>query len=199
MDSESCLCADQLLGSRVPAQQAQSCRRSAVPKCAQFSDVYCFSHAMAATATAPKPTCPAAVGHCCYWTCRGCWNWSRLDGTSTAAERADMIDRFNDPAGSQFLFLLSLRAGGVGLNLQSADTVIMYDTDWNPQIDLQVRWGGGQERGRGALSWAGLCSQNTKSFFVIGVLFFWERLLRDWEAVAEEGKVAVRPLTCSHR
>jgi SNF2 family DNA or RNA helicase len=50
-----------------------------------------------------------------------------------------MIDKFNDPNGGQFLFLLSLRAGGVGLNLQSADTVIMYDTDWNPQIDLQVR------------------------------------------------------------
>ena len=49
-----------------------------------------------------------------------------------------MIERFNDPASGQFLFLLSLRAGGVGLNLQSADTVIMYDTDWNPQIDLQV-------------------------------------------------------------
>lgn len=37
-----------------------------------------------------------------------------------------------------FLFLLSIRAGGVGLNLQAADTVIMYDSDWNPQIDLQV-------------------------------------------------------------
>lgn len=37
-----------------------------------------------------------------------------------------------------FVFLLSIRAGGVGLNLQAADTVIMYDTDWNPQIDLQV-------------------------------------------------------------
>lgn len=43
-------------------------------------------------------------------------------------------------AGSNvFLFLLSIRAGGVGLNLQAADTVIMYDTDWNPQIDLQAQ------------------------------------------------------------
>jgi SNF2 family DNA or RNA helicase len=39
------------------------------------------------------------------------------------------------PADSDaFVFLLSVRAGGVGLNLQSADTVIMYDTDWNPQV-----------------------------------------------------------------
>ena len=37
------------------------------------------------------------------------------------------------------VFLLSVRAGGVGLNLQAADTVIMYDTDWNPQIDLQAQ------------------------------------------------------------
>ncbi len=37
------------------------------------------------------------------------------------------------------VFLLSMRAGGVGLNLQAADTVIMYDTDWNPQIDLQAQ------------------------------------------------------------
>lgn len=74
---------------------------------------------------------------------RGCWSWSRLDGNSTAAERAELIDRFNDPTGGQFLFLLSLRAGGVGLNLQSADTVIMYDTDWNPAIDSQVGGGSG--------------------------------------------------------
>lgn len=48
------------------------------------------------------------------------------------------------PAAGVFVFLLSIRAGGVGLNLQAADTVIMYDTDWNPQIDLQVTgWEGG--------------------------------------------------------
>ncbi|KAL6750745.1 P-loop containing nucleoside triphosphate hydrolase protein, partial [Haematococcus lacustris] len=40
---------------------------------------------------------------------------------------------------SPWLFLLSLRAGGVGLNLQAADTIIMYDTDWNPQADLQAQ------------------------------------------------------------
>jgi hypothetical protein len=55
---------------------------------------------------------------------------------------------------SCFVFLLSLKAGGVGLNLQAADTVIMYDSDWNPQNDLQV-WGkggaaGGRKGGRGA-------------------------------------------------
>lgn len=79
-----------------------------------------------------------------------------------------MIDRFNDPAGGQFLFLLSLRAGGVGLNLQSADTVIMYDTDWNPQIDLQV---GGSRKMRGV------------HFLMGGVVFFflWEGFCSLWK------------------
>ena len=49
------------------------------------------------------------------------------------------VSRFNDPGSSLAVFLLSTRAGGVGLNLQAADTVIMYDTDWNPQIDLQAQ------------------------------------------------------------
>lgn len=47
---------------------------------------------------------------------------------------------YNGATGSSVsVFLLSMRAGGVGLNLQAADTVIMYDTDWNPQIDLQAQ------------------------------------------------------------
>ena len=44
------------------------------------------------------------------------------------------VRHFNDPAGGADVFLLSVRAGGVGLNLQAADTVIIYDTDWNPQV-----------------------------------------------------------------
>ncbi|KAI3433655.1 hypothetical protein D9Q98_003464 [Chlorella vulgaris] len=63
----------------------------------------------------------------------------RLDGATSAAERGGLVTRFNDPAGGVFVFLLSIRAGGVGLNLQGADTVIMYDTDYNPQCDLQAQ------------------------------------------------------------
>ena len=53
--------------------------------------------------------------------------------------RIAQVSRFSDPASGLGVFLLSTRAGGVGLNLQAADTVIMYDTDWNPQIDLQAQ------------------------------------------------------------
>ena len=56
----------------------------------------------------------------------------RLDGATKADDRADMLKEFNSEASPYFIFLLSTRAGGLGLNLQSADTVIIFDSDWNP-------------------------------------------------------------------
>lgn len=47
-----------------------------------------------------------------------------------------LLKTFNDPESEYFIFLLSTRAGGLGLNLQSADTVVIFDSDWNPH---QVR------------------------------------------------------------
>ena len=61
----------------------------------------------------------------------------RLDGTTKAALRQAAIDRFSDPASDCFVFLLSTRAGGVGINLTAADTVVLFDSDWNPQNDAQ--------------------------------------------------------------
>lgn len=49
-----------------------------------------------------------------------------------------MLTEFNRPDSPYFIFALSTRAGGLGLNLQTADTVIMFDSDWNPQMDQQV-------------------------------------------------------------
>ncbi|GMI15434.1 hypothetical protein TrVE_jg5295 [Triparma verrucosa] len=72
-----------------------------------------------------------------YCLMRG-WKYSRLDGSVGRAQRSYIVDRFNAPDSPEFLFLMSTRAGGMGLNLQTADTVILYDSDWNPQPDLQA-------------------------------------------------------------
>ena len=65
--------------------------------------------------------------------------YCRLDGQTNAVIRDEQIDAFNAPGSSKFVFLLSTRAGGLGVNLQTADTVIIYDSDWNPQMDLQAQ------------------------------------------------------------
>lgn len=63
----------------------------------------------------------------------------RLDGSTKADDRSDLLKQFNAPDSPYFCFLLSTRAGGLGLNLQTADTVIIYDSDWNPHQDLQAQ------------------------------------------------------------
>ena len=50
-----------------------------------------------------------------------------------------MMEKFNATNSEYDVFLLSTRAGGLGLNLQTADTVIIFDSDWNPQMDLQAQ------------------------------------------------------------
>ncbi|KAF0886047.1 HELLS helicase, partial [Crocuta crocuta] len=65
-------------------------------------------------------------------------NFSRLDGSMSYSEREKNMHSFNtDP--DVFIFLVSTRAGGLGINLTAADTVIIYDSDWNPQSDLQAQ------------------------------------------------------------
>ena len=65
--------------------------------------------------------------------------YERLDGSVTGEKRQAAIDRFCAPDSATFLFLLGTRAGGVGINLVAADTVIIYDPDWNPQNDVQAQ------------------------------------------------------------
>jgi len=62
----------------------------------------------------------------------------RLDGTLGSLEKQKRIDSFNAPNSSLFAFLLSTRAGGVGINLATADTVIILDPDFNPHQDIQA-------------------------------------------------------------
>lgn len=65
--------------------------------------------------------------------------YMRLDGATKSDDRTELLKLFNAPNSEYFCFLLSTRAGGLGLNLQSADTVIIFDSDWNPHQDLQAQ------------------------------------------------------------
>ncbi|KAL7719584.1 Chromodomain helicase DNA binding protein [Entamoeba marina] len=65
------------------------------------------------------------------------YTYERLDGSIKSNDRQNSIDRFMK--GERFVFLLCTRAGGIGINLSEADTVIIYDSDWNPQNDLQAQ------------------------------------------------------------
>ncbi|CAF1104484.1 unnamed protein product [Rotaria sordida] len=67
------------------------------------------------------------------------YTYLRLDGTTKADDRCELLKNFNDDRIDCFIFLLSTRAGGVGLNLQKADTVILFDSDWNPHQDQQAQ------------------------------------------------------------
>lgn len=73
-----------------------------------------------------------------YLTLRG-WGFQRLDGSIRGEIRKQTLDHFNAEGSTDFCFLLSTRAGGLGINLATADTVIIFDSDWNPQNDLQAQ------------------------------------------------------------
>lgn len=72
-----------------------------------------------------------------YMHYRG-FQYCRIDGNTSGEDRENMIDNFNAPNSEKFVFLLSTRAGGLGINLATADIVVLYDSDWNPQMDLQA-------------------------------------------------------------
>ena len=74
------------------------------------------------------------------WT-RKCINghtYLRLDGSTKVEQRQILMERFNNNT-KYFCFILSTRSGGVGINLTGADTVIFYDSDWNPTMDAQAQ------------------------------------------------------------
>ncbi|ETE58895.1 DNA excision repair protein ERCC-6 [Ophiophagus hannah] len=76
------------------------------------------------------------------------YSYLKMDGTTTVASRQPLIARFNEDV-SIFVFLLTTRVGGLGINLTGADRVIIYDPDWNPSTDTQAReraWRIGQTR-----------------------------------------------------
>ena len=76
------------------------------------------------------------------------WAYARLDGNTNIAARQRLVDKFNNDA-SYFCMLMTTRTGGVGLNITGANRVLIYDPEWNPQIDAQAReraWRFGQTR-----------------------------------------------------
>ena len=72
-----------------------------------------------------------------YCVFRG-YKYSRIDGSTAHEDRIAAIDEYNKPDSEKFIFLLTTRAGGLGINLTTADIVVLYDSDWNPQADLQA-------------------------------------------------------------
>ena len=64
--------------------------------------------------------------------------YCRIDGGTAHEDRIAAIDEYNKPGSEKFVFLLTTRAGGLGINLTTADVVVLYDSDWNPQADLQA-------------------------------------------------------------
>ena len=66
------------------------------------------------------------------------YKYCRIDGSTAHEDRIQAIDDYNKEGSEKFLFLLTTRAGGLGINLTSADIVVLFDSDWNPQADLQA-------------------------------------------------------------
>jgi DNA repair and recombination RAD54-like protein len=77
------------------------------------------------------------------------YSFVRLDGTMSIKKRSKLVDRFNDPMSNDFIFMLSSKAGGCGLNLIGANRLVMFDPDWNPANDDQAMarvWRDGQKK-----------------------------------------------------
>ncbi|KAI9007184.1 P-loop containing nucleoside triphosphate hydrolase protein, partial [Gaertneriomyces semiglobifer] len=66
------------------------------------------------------------------------WRWARMDGHTPIEVRQPLINAFNSPDSDIFVLLLTTRTGGEGINLTAADTIILYDADWNPHRDIQA-------------------------------------------------------------
>ena len=66
------------------------------------------------------------------------YTYCRIDGQTSANDREERIQDFQKEGSDKFCFILSTRAGGLGIDLQTANVVIIYDSDWNPQVDLQA-------------------------------------------------------------
>ena len=95
------------------------------------------------------PTLPVTLDACARECESRGWPAARLDGSTPAGERQGLVNAFNRPRSDAFVFLLSTRAGGCGLNLVGASRLLLLDPDWNPAADEQAMarvWRDGQTR-----------------------------------------------------
>ena len=92
------------------------------------------------------------------------WPFLRLDGATNRVTRELEVRAFNAPDSPYFLYLISTRAGGQGINLASADAVVLYDSCYNPQVDLQVM------RASSALGTCAHARMRAHSFFALSGL-----------------------------
>lgn len=77
------------------------------------------------------------------------YQYVRLDGSMSIKKRGKIVEEFNDPCNATFIFMLSSKAGGCGLNLIGANRLVMFDPDWNPANDDQAMarvWRDGQKK-----------------------------------------------------
>ena len=112
-------------------------------------DVFCFHCTYVLKTFANVFLCLSKVLLFSQWTsildiiedalCDRDYKFCRIDGSVDLDRRQQQIEEFNREGSDLFLFLLTTRAGGQGINLTAADTVIIYDPDWNPQMDLQAQ------------------------------------------------------------
>lgn len=89
-----------------------------------------------------RPFTFTVISHCLFYSkaflnIHG-YTYMRLDGSTNVERRQRLMDRFNSDD-KVFCFILSTRSGGLGINLTGADTVIFYDSDWNPAQDAQAQ------------------------------------------------------------
>lgn len=71
--------------------------------------------------------------------CRECeYPYLRMDGKTTIRSRQPLVDAFNEERERYFIFLLTTKVGGIGVNLTGADRVLLFDPDWNPSTDIQA-------------------------------------------------------------
>lgn len=105
-------------------------------------------------------------------------------GTTKSEDRAALLKKFNEPGSQYFIFLLSTRAGGLGLNLQAADTVVIFDSDWNPhQVCLSLTWVPGIPSG----------TRGTKRVWVSSFTFMGKsRFPKEW-AISPKGSLTLPP------